>query len=141
MEAIVLNCKLQCCIIVTLIKFILGTNIRFVEVGVPLFINIFNDPLQVTMDAAGGLVSSRDFVYLYMIGSEGAAWVMAGQSVDCEDAPSSGSFVRADNGPGLQMVTPCEVGEGELLPFTSTCTIPGCLSLVTCMLKTCNMQR
>ena len=36
------------------------------------------------MDAAGGLVSSRDFVYLYMIGSEGAAWVMAGQSVDCE---------------------------------------------------------
>ena len=119
MEAIVLNCKLQCCIIVTLVKFILGTNIRFVEVGVPLLFNIFNDPLQVTMDAAGGLVSSRDFVYLYMIGSEGAAWVMAGQSVDCEDAPSSGSFVRADNGPGLQMVTPCEVGESfYLLQYT-----------------------
>ena len=101
--------------IVTLIKFILGTNIHFAEVGVPLLFNIFNDPLQVTMDAAGGLVSSRDFVYLYKIGSEGAAWVMAGQSVDCEDAPSSGSFVRADNGPGLQMVTQCEVGESFYL--------------------------
>ena len=91
------------------------------------------------MDAAGGLVSSRDFVYLYMIGSEGAAWVMAGQSVDCEDAPSSGSFVRADNGPGLQMVTPCEVGEGELLPFTVHAPFQG--AFVTCMPKKCNMQR
>ena len=64
---------------------------------------------QVTTDAAGGMVSSRDFVYLFKIGYEGDSWVMGGKSVDYKDAPKASGIVRAVNGPGLQMVTPCQV--------------------------------
>ena len=70
-------------------------------------LNIFS--IKVTTDAAGGMVSSRDFVYLYKIGQEGDSWVMGGESVDYKEAPSSNKIVRAVNGPGLQMVTPSEV--------------------------------
>ena len=65
--------------------------------------------MKMTTDAAGGMVSSRDFVYLYKIGQEGDSWVMGGESVDYKEAPSSNKIVRAVNGPGLQMVTPSEV--------------------------------
>jgi len=66
---------------------------------------------QVTTDAAGGMVSSRDFVYLYKIGWEGQSWAMGGQSVEYVDAPKASGIVRAINGPGLQMVTPTEMND------------------------------
>ena len=65
--------------------------------------------LQVTTDAAGGMVSSRDFVYLFMTGYDGDSWVMGGKSVEYKDAPKGSGIVRAVNGPGVQMVTPCQV--------------------------------
>ena len=56
-------------------------------------------------------MSSRDFVYLFKIGYEGDSWVMGGKSVDYKDAPKASGIVRAVNGPGLQMVTPCQVNK------------------------------
>ena len=70
--------------------------------------------VQMTTSAAGGMVSARDFVYLYKIDYEGSSWVMAGRSVEYSEAPTNSGIVRAINGPGLQMVTPmgddtCEI--------------------------------
>ena len=64
---------------------------------------------KVTTDATGGLVSSRDFVYLFKTGYDGDSWVMAGKSIEYKYASLGKGIVRADNGPGLQMVTPCQV--------------------------------
>ena len=69
--------------------------------------------LQVTTDAAGGMVSSRDFVYLLKIGEEGSSWVMGGKSTEYSEAPARSGIVRAVNGPGLMMVTPEQVSEGQ----------------------------
>ena len=54
-------------------------------------------------------MSSRDFVYLFKTAYDGDSWVMGGKSVEYEDAPKERGIVRAVNGPGLQMVTPCQV--------------------------------
>lgn len=71
---------------------------------------------QVTQDSAGGLVSSRDFVYGskfdYTSGPTGEIFVMGGKSVDYPDAPKVSKIVRAINGAGCQMVIPVE-GEDE----------------------------
>lgn len=66
---------------------------------------------QVTTDAAGGMVSSRDFVYLYKISQEERSWVMGGKSTEYSEAPSKSGVVRAVNGPGLMMVTPEQDGD------------------------------
>ena len=56
------------------------------------------------------MVSSRDFVYLFKTGYyDGDSWVMGGKSVEYKDAPKGSGIVRAVNGPGVQMVTPCQV--------------------------------
>ena len=68
---------------------------------------------KVTTDAAGGMVSSRDFVYLYKIGEEGSSWVMGGKSTEYSEAPARGGIVRAVNGPGLMMVTPEQVSASD----------------------------
>ena len=65
--------------------------------------------MQLTTDAAGGMVSSRDFVYLYKISQEERSWVMGGKSTEYSEAPSKSGVVRAVNGPGLMMVTPEQV--------------------------------
>jgi len=80
---------------------------------------------QMTTDAAGGMVSSRDFVYLYKIGQEGDSWVMGGESVDYKEAPSSNKIVRAVNGPGLQMVTPTEESDWCEVIWLMDCTYNG----------------
>ena len=66
-----------------------------------------------TTDAAGGMVSSRDFVYLYKIGEEGSSWVMGGKSTEYSEAPARSGIVRAVNGPGLMMVTPGQVSASD----------------------------
>lgn len=74
---------------------------------------------QVTAEAAGGVVSSRDFVYGSKVGTTGAKdeiFVMGGQSVDYPDAPKSSKIVRAINGPGCQMIFPVE-GEEDYCEF------------------------
>merc|ERR1712021_281391 len=64
---------------------------------------------QVTTEAAGGLVSARDFVYLAKVAMEpGDVWVMGGCSVESSDAPVSKKYVRMLNGPGCQTVTPID---------------------------------
>lgn len=67
---------------------------------------------QITQSEAGGLVSSRDFVYGskfdFMDGATGEIFVMGGKSVDYPDAPKAAKIVRAINGPGCQMVIPIE---------------------------------
>eukprot|EP00088_Acartia_fossae_P016091 TRINITY_DN18977_c0_g1_i1.p1 TRINITY_DN18977_c0_g1~~TRINITY_DN18977_c0_g1_i1.p1 ORF type:complete len:219 (+),score=49.15 TRINITY_DN18977_c0_g1_i1:214-870(+) len=70
---------------------------------------------QVTAEAAGGMVSARDFVYGSKVGSTdgGATFVMGGKSVDFPDAPKSSKIVRAVNGPGCQMVFPVEGDENS----------------------------
>eukprot|EP00091_Calanus_sinicus_P008293 TRINITY_DN202_c0_g1_i4.p1 TRINITY_DN202_c0_g1~~TRINITY_DN202_c0_g1_i4.p1 ORF type:complete len:157 (+),score=64.35 TRINITY_DN202_c0_g1_i4:273-743(+) len=62
---------------------------------------------QITTDAAGGMVSARDFIYLSQVGYEGEQFIMGGKSVEFENGPKSSKIVRAINGPGCQMVTPC----------------------------------
>jgi len=62
---------------------------------------------QITTDAAGGMVSARDFIYLSMVGYEGEDFVMGGKSVEFENGPKNSKIVRAINGPGCQMVKPC----------------------------------
>jgi len=63
---------------------------------------------QVTADGGGGMVSSRDFVYCAISGTRDGAFIMGGRSVDYPAAPSSSKIVRAVNGPGCQMILPCE---------------------------------
>jgi len=75
---------------------------------------------QITAEAAGGMVSSRDFVYGSKIGSTGPndeVFVMGGRSVDFPGAPKTSKIVRAINGPGCQMVSPVE-GEADMSDFT-----------------------
>ena len=62
---------------------------------------------QITTDAAGGMVSARDFIYLSQVGYEGEQLIMGGKSVEFENGPRSSKIVRAISGPGFQMVTPC----------------------------------
>jgi len=62
---------------------------------------------QITTDAAGGMVSARDFIYLSKVGYEGDDFVMGGKSVEFENGPKNSKIVRAINGPGCQMVKPC----------------------------------
>jgi len=62
---------------------------------------------QVTCDGGGGMVSARDFVYASKKGYMGEVFVMGGLSVDYKDAPAPSKIVRAVNGVGCQMVTPC----------------------------------
>jgi len=66
---------------------------------------------QVTCDGGGGMVSARDFVYASKKGYMGEVFVMGGLSVDYKDAPASNKIVRAVNGVGCQMVTPCAEDE------------------------------
>jgi len=71
---------------------------------------------QVTAEAAGGMVSSRDFVYGSKCGTTGAngeIFVMGGKSVDFPDAPKTSKIVRAINGPGCQLVYPVEGEENK----------------------------
>merc|ERR1712025_381052 len=64
---------------------------------------------QVTTEAAGGLVSARDFVYLAKTATEpGNVWVMGGCSVECPEAPVNKKLVRMINGAGCQTVTPLD---------------------------------
>lgn len=75
---------------------------------------------QITTEAAGGMVSARDFVYGSKIGWTGPndeVFVMGGRSVDFPDAPKTSKIVRAINGPGCQMVAPVE-GEKDMCDFT-----------------------
>ena len=69
-------------------------------------ISLITDPLKVTTDGGGGVVSARDFVFASKKGYQGDTFVMGGKSVEYKEAPSSGKIVRAVNGPGCQMVTP-----------------------------------
>jgi len=80
---------------------------------------------QVTTDAAGGMVSSRDFVYLFKTGYDGDSWVMGGKSVDYKDAPKGSGIVRAVNGPGVQMVTPCQESDWCELIWLMDCQYNG----------------
>lgn len=71
--------------------------------------------VKMTTAAAGGMVSARDFVYLYKLDHDGQSWVMAGRSVEYSEAPVASGIVRAVNGPGLQMVTPLEDDTCEIV--------------------------
>ena len=75
-------------------------------------VNLF----QITTDAAGGLVSARDFIYLSQQGYDGDVFIMGGKSVDFDDGPKSSKIVRAINGPGCQMVSPVS-GEPNCCTF------------------------
>jgi len=66
---------------------------------------------QVTSDGGGGMVSARDFVYASKKTNQGEVFIMGGRSVDFKDAPSSNKIVRAVNGPGCQMISPCAEDE------------------------------
>merc|ERR1711893_511899 len=66
---------------------------------------------QVTSDGGGGMVSARDFVYVSKKTNQGEVFIMGGRSVDFKDAPSSNKIVRAVNGPGCQMISPCAEDE------------------------------
>ncbi|XP_023321325.1 steroidogenic acute regulatory protein-like [Eurytemora carolleeae] len=69
---------------------------------------------QITTEAAGGMVSARDFVYGSKIGrTANDAFVMGGKSVDYPDAPKNSKIVRAVNGPGCQIVYPVEGKDDE----------------------------
>ena len=61
---------------------------------------------QIIPDAAGGMVSARDFIYLSQVGFEGEQFIMGGKSVEFENGPKSSKNVRAIKGHGCQMVTP-----------------------------------
>jgi len=61
---------------------------------------------QVTSDGGGGLVSARDFIYVSLQGYDGRTFVMGGRSVEYKEDPSTGSIVRAIQGPGCTMVSP-----------------------------------
>ena len=50
-------------------------------------------------------MSARDFIYVSMQGYDGRTFVMGGRSVEYKDGPPSGGIVRAENGPGCQMVS------------------------------------
>ena len=60
---------------------------------------------QITTDAAGGMVSAREFIFWSQEGDEGEQFIMGGKSVEFEKGLMSSK--RAINGPGWQMVTPC----------------------------------
>merc|ERR1712183_1258271 len=62
---------------------------------------------QITTDAAGGMVSARDFIYLSQLGYDGEEFIMGGKSVEFENGPKNSEIVRAINGPGCQTVSPC----------------------------------
>ena len=62
---------------------------------------------QITTDAAGGMVSAREFIFLSQEGDKGDQFIMGGKSVEFENGLMSSENMRAINGPGWQMVTPC----------------------------------
>merc|ERR1711887_177538 len=48
---------------------------------------------QITTDAAGGMVSARDFIYISKVGYDGEEFIMGGKSVEMEDGPKSCDFI------------------------------------------------
>ena len=69
---------------------------------------------QITTEAAGGMVSARDFIFIYKNDRRGNVWMEGGCSVDYP-GPKDKKIVRAWNYPGGQFVRPAsdpnKVGE------------------------------
>ncbi|PSN51009.1 hypothetical protein C0J52_07443 [Blattella germanica] len=61
---------------------------------------------QVTAPAAGGLVSTRDFVSARHYSVRDGCFWSGGASVVHPDAPSSDKHVRGENGPGCMVARP-----------------------------------
>ena len=63
---------------------------------------------QVTTEAGpGGVVSARDFIYIYKSDYRGKDWMQGGVSVEYP-GPKSSKIVRAWNHPGGQFIRPCK---------------------------------
>ena len=63
---------------------------------------------QVTTEAGpGGIVSARDFIFLYKYEKRGNEWMQGGVSVEYP-GPKSSKIVRAWNNPGGQFIRPVD---------------------------------
>ncbi len=63
---------------------------------------------QVTTEAGpGGIVSARDFIFLYKYEKRGHEWMQGGVSVEYP-GPKSSKIVRAWNNPGGQFIRPVD---------------------------------
>ena len=60
---------------------------------------------QITTEAAGGMVSARDFIFIYKNGRRDGTWMEGGCSVDYP-GPKDKKIVRAWNYPGGQFIRP-----------------------------------
>lgn len=70
---------------------------------------------QVTTEAGpGGMVSARDFIFLYKYEKRGNEWMQGGVSVDYP-GPKSSKIVRAWNNPGGQFIRPVEGNPNKVL--------------------------
>jgi len=62
---------------------------------------------QITTEGGGGVVSSRDFVFLFRSDyRENGDYVQGGTSIEYPSAPKNSKIVRAWNGPGAQIIRP-----------------------------------
>lgn len=77
---------------------------------------------QVTTEAGpGGVVSARDFIFIYKCDQKGDVWMQGGCSVEYP-GPKSSKIVRAWNGPGGQLVRPVQ-GEPDKVRCFQTITL------------------
>ena len=60
---------------------------------------------QITTEAAGGMVSARDFIFIYKSARKDNEWMEGGCSVDYP-GPKEKKIVRAWNYPGGQFIRP-----------------------------------
>ncbi|XP_065054014.1 stAR-related lipid transfer protein 3-like [Rhopilema esculentum] len=76
----------------------------------------------VAAEAAGGLVSSRDFVSVRRYEKQGGLFVLAGESTTCDTVPARKNIVRGENGPGgyIIKVIPNEADRCEFIWFLNT---------------------
>ena len=59
---------------------------------------------QVTTEGGGGVVSARDFVYGCKTMEKDKKMIVGGLSVEVEEQPEVKGFVRAQHGPGCQII-------------------------------------
>merc|ERR1711942_528690 len=59
---------------------------------------------QVTTEGGGGVVSARDFVYGCKTMEKDKKMIIGGLSVEVEEQPEVKGFVRAQHGPGCQII-------------------------------------
>ena len=71
--------------------------------------------LQVTSEGGGGVVSARDFVYGCKTMVSGKKMVIGGLSVVVEEQPEVKGFVRAQHGPGCQIIE--DTGDADKYVF------------------------